>query len=116
MPYNPHQNGLAERFNRTLMDLFRSMLQHKKLSTSFGAKALNVAVHIRNRVTCKALSNNTTSYEVLTGSKPDLSHLRFFGSRCWYKAVDHKLNKLEPRAVKAVFVGYKYSGNVYKLW
>lgn len=116
VPYNPHQNGLAERFNRTLMDLVRSMLHHKKLPKSFWAEALNVAVYVRNRVTCKALPSDVTPLEMWSGYEPDLSNLRVFGSRCWYKVVDHKLKKLEQRAVEAIFIGYTSGSNGYKLW
>ena len=116
VPYNPQQNGLAERFNRTLMDLVRSMLRHKKLPNKFWAEALNVAVYVRNRVTSKALPSNVTPFELLHGKKPDVSNLRVFGSRCWYKVVDHKLKKLEERAVEARFIGYTSGSHGYKLW
>eukprot|EP00737_Agarophyton_chilense_P003002 gb/GEZJ01003471.1/.p1 GENE.gb/GEZJ01003471.1/~~gb/GEZJ01003471.1/.p1 ORF type:complete len:730 (-),score=111.20 gb/GEZJ01003471.1/:63-2252(-) len=116
VPYNPQQNGLAERFNRTLMDLVRSMLCHKKLPKHFWAEALNVAVYVRNRVTCKALPSSVTPYELWHGQKPDVSNLRVFGSRCWYKVVDHKLKKLEERGVEAIFIGYTPGSHGYKLW
>ena len=49
-PGNPHQNGVAERINRTLVELVRSMLHQKGLPKHFWAEALAVAVHVRNRV------------------------------------------------------------------
>ncbi len=33
--YNPQQNGVAERMNRTLMNLVRSMLHHKSIEKKF---------------------------------------------------------------------------------
>ena len=48
---NPHQNGVSERMNRTLMDLVRSMLQAKQLPEEFWAEALSTAVYITNRAT-----------------------------------------------------------------
>lgn len=50
VPYNPQQNGLIERLNRTLMELVRSMLHHKKLPKAFWAEAVNFAVYVRNKV------------------------------------------------------------------
>jgi transposase InsO family protein len=35
-PYTPQQNGLAERANRTLMDMVRSMLAHAQLPNFLG--------------------------------------------------------------------------------
>jgi transposase InsO family protein len=34
-PYNPHQNGVAERMNKTLMDKVRSMLSGVGLTQEF---------------------------------------------------------------------------------
>lgn len=59
---NPHQNGIAERLNRTLIELVRAMLFQKGLSKSFLAGEINGAGHIRNRVTKRGLSAATTSY------------------------------------------------------
>lgn len=84
-PHNPHQNGVAERLNRTLVELVRTMLSHKQLPKEFWAEALNVAVHVRNRVTTRGLGVRVTPYEVLYDRKPNLSYLRVFGCRSWYK-------------------------------
>jgi transposase InsO family protein len=43
--YTPQQNGVAERKNRTLMDMARSMLAEFKSSYSFWAKAISTACH-----------------------------------------------------------------------
>ena len=83
-PRDPHQNGVAERLNRTLTELIRSMLHQKGLEKSFWAEALAVAVNVRNRVTTQALNRSITPYEMLYKRKPDLTYLRVFGCRCWY--------------------------------
>lgn len=56
VPYSLHQNGVAERLNRTLDELVWSVLHHKSVPSEFWADAVSVAVYIRNRVTSKALS------------------------------------------------------------
>lgn len=58
--YTPQQNGVAERMNRTLLDLTRAMLHHKNIDKIFWAEALTTAVYIRNRVTSRALFPNLT--------------------------------------------------------
>ena len=55
-PYTPQQNGVAERFNRTLMDMTRSMLIHSGLDTRFWCSAVLQAAHLRNRVPTTALN------------------------------------------------------------
>ncbi len=42
--YTPQQNGVAERINRTLMNLERSMLHHKNIDKRFLAETLATAV------------------------------------------------------------------------
>ena len=63
--YTPEQNGVAERLNRTLMNLVRSMLAHKTINNRFWAEALATAVYVRNRVTSSLLPPNTTPYNIV---------------------------------------------------
>nr|GFA14309.1 ribonuclease H-like domain-containing protein [Tanacetum cinerariifolium] len=46
----PHQNGVAERKNKTLMEAATTMLADSKLPTTFWAKAVNTACYVQNRV------------------------------------------------------------------
>ena len=115
-PENPHQNGVAERMNRTLMELVRAMLHHKGLQKSFWAEALAVAVHVRNRVTTRGLPAMTTPYEVMYEEKPNLSYLRVFGSQCSYTAKKQSVGKLDARAHEAIMIGYARGSRAYKLW
>ena len=115
-PGNPYQNGVAERLNRTLVESVRSMLHHKDLPKHFWAEALSVAVHVRNRVTTRGVSSQTTPYEIMFGRKPNLAHVRVFGSRCWYYLGMQKVDKLDKRAREAIMVGYARGPRGYKLW
>ena len=38
--YSPQQNGVAERKNRTVLDMFRSMLKSKNMLKEFWAEAV----------------------------------------------------------------------------
>ena len=114
--YTPEQNGVAERLNRTLINLVRSMLVQKQVNKRFWAEALDNAVYVRNRVTSRALPKNTTPHHLWTGKKPDVSHLRVFGSKCWYTLPGKQLQKLDARARQAMFLGYAKESKAYKLW
>eukprot|EP00171_Calliarthron_tuberculosum_P004153 IDg4153t1 len=76
--YTPQQNGVAERMNRTLLNLVRSMLHHKSVEKRFWAEALATAVYVRNRVTSRSLPPNMTPYHFWQNTSPDLSHMRVF--------------------------------------
>ncbi|KAL0297691.1 UNVERIFIED_CONTAM: Retrovirus-related Pol polyprotein from transposon TNT 1-94 [Sesamum radiatum] len=61
MPGTPQQNGVAERRNRTLMDMVRSMMSHTNLSLELWSEALKTAVYILNRVPSKVVPNRHDS-------------------------------------------------------
>ncbi|CAL1414133.1 unnamed protein product [Linum trigynum] len=57
--YTPQQNGVAERKNRTIVEMARSMLKGKKLPTKFWAEAANTTIYIIKRSPTKAVRNKT---------------------------------------------------------
>jgi transposase InsO family protein len=50
LPYEPQQNGVAKRWNHTLMDMVRSMLSNSILTLSLWMNALKMVEHIINHV------------------------------------------------------------------
>lgn len=114
--YTPQQNGVAERMNRTVMDLVRSMIHTAGIDKKFWAEALQTAVYVRNRVTSRSLPKHTTPYHLWHGSMPNLGHLRIFGSPCFYTVPKKKQTKLDPRSRCAIFMGYSHQSKGYKLW
>ena len=112
----PQQNGVAERLNRVLVEMSRTMMRHKDVDQDLWADAIKTAVYIKNRVTSRALPLGKTHYELWTGNKLDVSHLRVFGSTCW--VVLHKRHidgKLRDKATKGVFLGYPDGSKWYKV-
>ena len=47
--YTPHHNGVAERRNRTIMNMVRSMIKGTNLPLSFWVEATEPATYILNR-------------------------------------------------------------------
>lgn len=80
MPYTPQQNGIAERANRTIVEMAKSLLIHAKLEEFLWAEAVQTAVYIRNRCPTQAL-NGRIPFEIWKGRKPSVKHLRVFGSK-----------------------------------
>jgi len=112
VPYTPQQNGVAERMNRTIISRARCMLSNAGLHKRFWAEAASTACYLINRSPSIAL-NKKTPIEVWSGSPADYSQLRVFGCTA-YAHVDN--GKLEPRAVKCIFLGYKSGVKGFKLW
>ncbi len=113
--YTPQQNGVAERMNRTLMNLVRSMLHDKNIEKRFWAEALSTADYVRNRVTSRGIPRNITPHHIWMGCAPNLEHLRTFKSRCWYVLPRHKVKNLDARAREAMLIGYSSARKAYKL-
>jgi transposase InsO family protein len=72
-PYTPQQNGVATRKNRTLIEMARTMLDEYKTSDWFWAEAINTTCHGTNCLYLHKLLKKT-SYELLTGNKPNVSY------------------------------------------
>jgi transposase InsO family protein len=79
-PYTTQQNRVAERKNRTLIDMARTMLNEYKTSDRFWVEAVNTICHASNRLYLHKLLKKTP-YELLTGNKPNVSYFRVFGSK-----------------------------------
>ncbi|KAI5334598.1 hypothetical protein L3X38_024731 [Prunus dulcis] len=89
-PYTPQQNGVAERKNRTIVEMAKCLMLEKKIPFDFWAEAVNISVYISNRCPTKALSKKTP-FEAYSGRKPGVKHLKVIVSRdvifsenvCW---------------------------------
>ena len=73
MPGTPQQNGVAERRNRTLMEMVRSMMSYSSIPISLWGEALKTAMYNLNRVPSKAVPK--TPFELWTGRKPSLRYI-----------------------------------------
>ena len=57
--YTPQQNGVAERKNRTVMNMVRSILSGKGIPKPFWPEAVNWAFYVLNRCPTYALTDIT---------------------------------------------------------
>lgn len=114
VPYTPQQNGVAERFNRTLVEMARSMLVASNLDESLWAEAVNTAAYLRNRAPTRAL-DNSTPYEVWFNRKPVVKHLKIFGSTAIALNKKHH-HKFRPKGIEYVIVGYSNTSKAYRLY
>jgi transposase InsO family protein len=80
--YTRQQNGVVERMNHTLLGMERSMLSFKKLSSTYWAEAIHTTIYLRNIYPTASL-DEITPYEAWFGFKPQVKHLRVFGSVCY---------------------------------
>ena len=105
-PYAHQQNGKAERAMRTLEGHSLAMLEAAGLPSTLWGEAVLTAAYLWNRTESAALPPGKTPYEMVNNRKPDLSHLRVFGSQCWACVPTELQSKLGPKSRRAIFMGY----------
>jgi transposase InsO family protein len=71
--YTPEQNGVAERRNRTLVEMARCMMIQSQLSPSFWAEAISTANYLRNRCPSRSI-NGQTPHKLWTGKDFSVKH------------------------------------------
>lgn len=113
-PHSPEQNGVSERANRTIVEGGRSLLHAKHLPLELWGEATSCAVYALNRVTSS--KSLVTPYQSWYGKKPNISHLRIFGSTAFIHVPKAERRKLDSKSLKCYFVGYSLTQKAYRFW
>ena len=105
-PYSPSQNGVAERANRTLVELARAMIRGQKMPEFLWEQAVAHAAYLRNRAYTTTIKEKTP-YEVWYKRKPNVAHLREFGAPVWILLQgQHVERKILPKSKRQLYVGH----------
>ena len=114
IPHNPQQNGMAERANRTLVEMTRCMLKDSGLSKSLWAEALVTAAYVRNTISTTARPH-TTPYKETFKRQFEYGRLRVFGSVCYAHVPKTKRLKFDDSGVRCRMLGYLETSKGYRL-
>ena len=104
-PSTPQQNGVAERKNRHLLDVVRTLMLDSFMPSRFWCEALSTIVHLINRLPSHVLKNDSPFLR-LFGKPPNYSTLRTFGCVCYVHLPPQERTKLTAQSVKCAFLGY----------
>lgn len=113
--YTPQQNGVAERANRTLVEMARCMILEAGVNQSFWAEAINNAAYLRNRSPTKILET-VTPFEAWYKKKPTVNHLRIFGSKAIVLNKKPGQPKFKSKGIECILVGYSEEAKAYRLY
>ena len=113
IPYTPKQNGVDERKNRSLKEMETCLLHGKHLHLIWD-ESINYASYLQNRVPHKSVVG-VTPFEALHGYKPNVSHLRVFGSKAWDRIPLDKRNPFQSQSSECILLGYAHDAKAYKL-
>jgi hypothetical protein len=114
-PYNPQQNGVAERKNRTIMEAVKTMIHDQDLPMHLWAEAARTTVYVQNRLSHSALGFKTPE-EMFSGKKPEVSHLKIFGCLVFVHILKEKRTKMDPSGKKGIFVGYCEVSKAFRIY
>ena len=113
--YTPQQNGVAERKNRTLVEMARCIMLQGNLPQSLWAEAINAATYLRNRCATKTLDGKTP-LEAWSKRKPYVGFFRVIGSKAIVLDKAQKRGKFQPKGDEYILVGYSDESKAYRLW
>ncbi|TFY63604.1 hypothetical protein EVJ58_g3163 [Rhodofomes roseus] len=114
-PDTPQQNGVAERFNRTTHEHALCMLHEAGMKPGFWPEAHEYASYVRNMSPTSALDGMTPD-EAFSGTKPNVSTLRIFGSPCHVRILPKDRSKLDAHSLDGRFCGFARNQKAYKIW
>jgi transposase InsO family protein len=103
LPYSSFQNGVAERMNRTLVEMTRCLLNAANMPARYWSDAVKHSATIRNLV----LSTDKTEipYVLFLEQAPDYSRLHTFGQKVYVLIPKEKRNKLSPTSRVCTYLG-----------
>lgn len=104
----PQQNGLAERKNRQLLEIGRASLFDMNVPRKFWGEAVRSAAYLANRMPSRVLDFATPLQKLQELVKQPINlglEPRIFGCAAY---VHKNEGKLEPRAVRCMFIGYAH--------
>jgi hypothetical protein len=93
----------------------RTMLDEYKTPDRFWAEAINTACYSINRLYLHRILKKT-SYELLTGTKPNVSYFRVFGSKCFILVKRGRKSKFAPKVVEGFLLGYDPNTRAYRVF
>nr|GFA11372.1 hypothetical protein [Tanacetum cinerariifolium] len=92
----PKQNGIVERWNRTLVEAARTMLSAAKVPLYFWAEAIATTCFTQNR-SLVIPRHEKTPYHIINDQKPSVKFFHIFCSLCYIVRDGENLDKMKEK-------------------
>lgn len=113
---SPQQNGLAERSNRSIIEMARTMRIAANMPVAYWAEACSTAVYLLNRMPSSVLGGETPYYRLFR-KHCSMKHLRVFGCRAFAHIYDDDRKKFDSKARRCIMLGYdEHNTKLYRLY
>ena len=116
----PQQNGVAERKNRHLMEVARSLMIASNVPKQLWGEAVLTATYLINRMPSRILQFKTPC-QILLAAYPSARiissiPIKVFGCTAFVHIHKSQRSKLDPTATKCIFLGYSPNQKGYKCY
>ena len=117
VPYESHQNGVAERWQRTITAKARTLLIDANAPDYLWSEAVMCAAYLLNLLPTRGSKGVECPYQLFYGRKPKVDHLKVFGCAAYGLIPTQIRNtKLGDTSVLCVMVGYDDTRKAYRLF
>lgn len=99
------KNGIAERMNRTLVEMARCMMRQSDVPMVFWAEAIFTACYVRNRCISKSI-NGQIPFVLSKGKISTVGYFQIFGTKVFVMHKNPQKGKFDSRSEEGIFVGY----------
>ena len=110
--YSPPQNGVAERKNRSLIEIARCILIDADIDKKYWGEAVSTANFLQNRLPTKA--TDRTPYESWYKEKPIVKNLHVFGCKALVHVPKELRKKLDAESAGHIFIGYSEESKAFR--
>jgi hypothetical protein len=112
--YTPQQNGLAERFNQTILKSVRSILEDSGIDRKWWHKVVKSSTLALNQIPSHQLSKSP--FELFKNRSLSLDYFYPIGNKVLYVIQpDQKLSKLAPQGKISLLIGYNDEISSWKI-
>ncbi|GBO17417.1 Retrovirus-related Pol polyprotein from transposon TNT 1-94 [Araneus ventricosus] len=108
-------DGVAERYNRTIIEGVRALLHESKLPKNLWAELVNTQNYLRNRFPHKSLKGKAP-LNVWSDKKFSVRHFKRIGCVAYVFIPKRYRNKLEPNAQKGIMMGHALNTLGYRIF
>lgn len=115
VPYNSHQNGVAERMHRSIKDKAKVLLKSSECPEVFWSEAVKTVEYLVNRLPTKAVK--FTPFFHWNGIHPDYNFLHPFGCLCYvFIPPEKRQSTFSSTSIEGIFMGYEPNHKAYRCY